>query len=231
MDNFEKKAQNVVAMSQYQPDSGFTAIAQIEAYWEALRGSRLVPKRSDVDPRGIEAALEHAFIVERIAPGIARLRIAGSQLCDVMGMEVRGMPLTALFAPDARRTVSDLLEDVFQTPGTATLHLRAPGAIGRPEAEARIVLLPLKSDLGDISRVLGCMVYRGEIGLAPRRMEISFKEFTRLTTGSEHSSRPKAPAQPPVAKKKILGFAEEEQSFSAKGANRPPYLRVVKSDE
>ena len=63
---------------------------------------RAVPMRSDVDPRGIERSLEHAFILERIAPQMARFRLAGMHLTDLMGMEVRGMPTTALFAPAAR---------------------------------------------------------------------------------------------------------------------------------
>lgn len=232
MDKFDQKAQNVVAMSRFQPESGFSAIAQVEAYWEGLRGNRMVPKRSDVDPRGIEKALEYAFIVERISPGIARLRIAGSHLSEVMGMEVRGMPLTALFTPPARRMVSDLLEEVFQTPGTVNFNLTAAAAPGRPAGEARMVLLPLKSDLGDISRVLGCVVYRGEIGLAPRRMDVVSHDFTRLLPGRDLEP-PEDPVVPrePASKKKVPGFAEPDQNFKARPLRRPPYLRVVKSDE
>ena len=88
----------VVSLNNYRQASFYNPIAEVEAYWEALRGSRLMPTRAEIDPRGIEQALEYAFIVERIAPGIARLRIAGSHLNELMGMEVRGMPLTAFIA-------------------------------------------------------------------------------------------------------------------------------------
>ena len=151
MDKHGQNAQNVVSMSDYQSDTGFAIIAQLEAYWEALRGGNLLPKRSEVDPRGIEAALEYAFILERIAPGIARMRIGGSHLNELMGMEVRGMPLTALFAPNARRQIADGLEDVFQTPAIATLRLTSPGGVRRapwdvwsavaPSAPPRVVLI------------------------------------------------------------------------------------------
>lgn len=238
MDNHGQTTQNVVAMSEYQPESGYAAIAQVEAYWDALRGSRMVPKRSEIDPRGIEAALEYAFIVERVAPGIARLRIAGSHLNDLMGMEVRGMPLTALFTPGARQLISETLEEVFQAPGTAAFRLNTPGSEGRPAGEARMILLPLKSDLGDVSRLLGCLVFKGQIGLAPRRFDVVDKQFSQLMPGGGVQPAmgvdPKEPAEP----RGVPGFAAPGSSYrdrpaaaSTPAAKRPPYLRLVKSDD
>ena len=74
---------NVVPLFTERQKMSFPAIAQMDAYWEALRRGQLIPKRSDVDPRGIEAALEHAFILERIAAGVdattcCRVSIHGS---------------------------------------------------------------------------------------------------------------------------------------------------------
>lgn len=240
MDKSGHKTQNVVSMSEYQPESGFAAIAQVEAYWEALRGTRMVPKRSQIDPRGIETALEYAFIVERIGPGIARLRVAGRHLNDLIGMEVRGMPLTSLFSPQARPQVSETLENVFQAPGVSNMHLLGAGAAGRPEGDARMVLLPLKSDLGDVSRLLGCLVFRGQIGLVPRRLDIVSKTFSRLTPGSDaHPPMADIPHRqhtntPPPAQ----GFAAPKTAFEGKGPHaerppsaRPPYLRLIKSDD
>ena len=240
MDKSCHKEHNVVSMTDYQPESGYAAIAQIEAYWEALRGSRMVPKRSEIDPRGIEGALENAFIVERIAPGIARMRIAGSHLTDLMGMEVRGMPLTALFSATARPQISEMLEDVFQAPGVASFKLNAPAAPDQPEGEARMILLPLKSDLGDVSRLLGCLVFRGQIGLTPRRLDIVTKEFIRLMPGTDaHLPAKPSPSRPPqAAPAPVLGFAAPETAFAGKPSEaqrapgqRPPYLRLIKSDD
>jgi hypothetical protein len=183
MDKPPLNTQNVIVMTKYQPETGFAAISQVEAYWEAIRGARLLPKRSDIDPRGIERALENAFILERIAPGIARLRVAGSHLNDLMGMEVRGMPLTSFFVPGARASVSDLLEVVFQTPAIGSLRMISQAGPQKPELQARMILLPLKSDLGDVSRVLGCFVSKGEMGLAPRRYDITAKEVLTITAG------------------------------------------------
>lgn len=240
MDNSTYKAQSVVAMSDYQPDTGYAAIAQVEAYWEAVRGARLVPKRSDIDPRGIEHALEKAFILERVAAGIARLRIAGNHLNELMGMEVRGMPLTSFFTPAARTVVAETLEEVFQTPAICSLKLTSAEAAGRPAIEARIILLPLKSDLGDVSRVLGCMVAKGDIGLAPRRFDIQSKDVLHIVAGETPVPAPSTTAPPKVPspaaqprQKMTQGMAEDKTEFedASDSKNRPPYLRLVKSDE
>lgn len=244
MDKSPQNPQNIVTMSDYQPETGYTAIAQVEAYWEAIRGNRLIPKRSDIDPRGIEHALEHAFILERIAPGVARIRLAGTHLNEIIGMESRGMPLTAFFTPAARAGFSEMLEEVFQSPATGSLSLTSAKAIGRPALDARLVLLPLKSDLGDISRVLGCWVCKGKIGSAPRRFDITSKRVTRLvadpTAQTEPATTPKAtkPTAPPLGPKakpqvhENAGFAEGQTPFKSKDVKRrPPYLRLINSDD
>ena len=219
MDNTDRTAQNVITMVDFQADSGFSALAQVEAYWDALRAGRLMPNRADIDPRGIEAALEYAFIVERIAPGIARLRIAGSHLSDLMGMEVRGMPLSALFASSARRQLADLMEEVFERPATATLHL------GHSARAARMILLPLKSDMGDVSRILGCLVAPEGPARAPCRFEIANSAVRPILANAPVRGR--TPVQPP-------GLADPANGFDNRGhvvPSRRLYLRLVRPDE
>ena len=99
----------------------FPVLQNVESYWESLRKGRPVPDRSEIDPRRIQTALSTSFILERLAPGVARFRLAGSHLNDLMGMEVRGMPLTSFFLPEARRRASASLEQVFDTPAKAWL--------------------------------------------------------------------------------------------------------------
>ncbi|MBT9383789.1 PAS domain-containing protein [Pseudooceanicola sp. CBS1P-1] len=167
-------------MSSFVSAARFGAISEVEAYWEAIRAGRLVPRRSDIDPRGIERALEYAFILERVAPGIARMRIAGSHLSDLMGMEVRGMPLSAFMTATSRNLLGEILEEVFDSPAKAVVELESERAIGKPHIEARMIMLPMKSDLGDITRMLGCFVTTGEIGRTPRRFEITDSHVTPL---------------------------------------------------
>ncbi len=222
---------NVIDMSPFIQDNRHPAIREVEGYWQALRAGRLVPRRSEVDPRGIERALEYAFILERIAPGLARLRIAGSHLTELMGMEVRGMPLSAFFTPEARTVTSDVLEQVFQSPAMAELTLTAEGGIGKPDIDARMILLPLKSDLGDVSRILGCLSTQGVIGRTPRRFEVTANRVRRLTEGGADlpAEEPEATADTPAP-----GFAEPAESFTPPPPRSPDgtsHLRLVKSDD
>ncbi|MEM8554461.1 MAG: PAS domain-containing protein [Pseudomonadota bacterium] len=224
------------------------AISQLEAYWTGLRNGRLVPNRSDVDPRGIAGALEYAFILERIAPGMARFRLAGMHLNDLMGMEVRGMPITSFFVPDARRQISDALEHVFEEPAVARFKLVAERGIGKPQNNAELIILPLKSDLGDVSRALGCLVYEGDIGRTPRRFVVDSLQIEPLLAGVDPAPAPSVPqADPQDNQPKIPGFAENREPFkpastdvstetsgdtSGPGkATHVPWLRLVSPDD
>lgn len=160
-------------------------MAELRDYWQGLRKGQAVPLRSDVEPQGIRKALDYTFILERIAPGAARFRLAGRHLIDLMGMEVRGMPLCSFLNPGSRGRLSDVLETVFKVPQIAELHLEARGEYGRPPIVGRMLLLPLRSDLGDITRALGCLIADGEIGTAPRRFDLAHERITPVIAGAE----------------------------------------------
>ncbi len=212
---------NIVSFSAVRRDMKFPAISEVRAYWEALRNGRLVPMRAEIDPRGIERALEQAFILERVAPRVARFRLAGMHLADLMGMEVRGMPTTCFFTPAARAAAADAVEQVFAGPAMAELGLSAETGFGKPVLEARMLILPLQSDLGDISRTLGCLVADGHIGRAPRRFEIAEAKVTPLS-GSSANHRPA---------RTMPGFAEMQRPYSDAPKADRNHLRLVKSDQ
>lgn len=236
--------ESVISMSGFMNAMRFSAVNEVEAYWEAIRGGRLVPRRSDIDPRGIERALEYAFILERIAPGIARLRIAGSHLSELMGMEVRGMPLSAFVSASSRSDMGEILEQVFDSPAKAIIHLHSERGIGKPALDAKLLVLPMKSDLGDISRALGCIATSGDIGRSPRRFEITSHTVTPLLgdfvqkkaeeeladprpepgTTAHVTSRDTPPLQDPGAD--FIGAAVSSRQTRLKPGPRP-YLKVV----
>ena len=160
---------------------GHNKIEKIETYWNKVRGKRLVPSRSEIDPRGLEGVLGNAFILERITGGLARFRIAGSHLADVTGLELRQMPISALFLPGSREILSSALEAVFDEPAIVRMSITSPGGFGREPLRGELILLPLRSDLGDVDRVLGGIVFEGKIGRTPRRIEIEGQSRKSLT--------------------------------------------------
>ena len=75
---------DVIELSASRPGDGRDT-RKLLAYWSGLQDGRTVPKRADIDPRRIEGLLSDTFILERIAPGLARFRVAGANLAELMG--------------------------------------------------------------------------------------------------------------------------------------------------
>ena len=174
--------------------AGDDVLDRVEAYWTALRGDRPVPPRSEVDPRGLGDAIDGVFVIQRMAPAPARIRMAGTYADDLMGMEVRGMPLAALFSVAERPRLGALIEAVFTRPEALRLTLASPAEGGRPAIRAGLVLLPLLSDLGDATRALGCVAGDATARGAPRRFEITHAARRDLLT--EAGERPAATVRP-----------------------------------
>jgi len=77
-------------------------LSLIRSYWERLRAGRVAPYRSELDPRQFDAVLENVFILEQLNPQQLRVRLAGLRLCELMGLEVRGMPPEAMIEASDR---------------------------------------------------------------------------------------------------------------------------------
>jgi hypothetical protein len=197
-------------------------IEALRAYWTAQRAGGDVPRRADIDPRKIAALLPDVFVAERIAPGLARMRVAGLHLSDLMGMEVRGMPISALIEPGDRDQLADLLVDLFDRPATLDLDLVSVGGLGRSQLHGRLILLPLRSDLGDISRALGCLVADDAPGRTPRRF---FIKSCRIQPIGEMP----LPATPAVMARQTARDAEHGPELKLARSERP-YLRLVRQD-
>ena len=214
----------------------FAAIREVRAYWDALRDDQDLPRREQINPRGMAGALHQVFMVERIAPGMARFRLAGLEINDLMGMEVRGMPLSALFDPAARARLAEVLEKVMTTRTIVELDLEADRGIGRPALRARLVLLPLQGTAGEADLILGCLACDGQIGRAPRRFVI-VRALESLVEAAApmrmHLAMPnsatKADFAPRPAAKLVAAMAAPAapKPVPALPAKARPYLRLV----
>ena len=167
----------------------------VRGYWEALRRDGGIPRRADVEPRGMASCLEHVFLLERVAPGLARFRLAGMHLTDLMGMDVRGMPLSALFDPLARSRLAQEVEQVFTGPAILEIGLEAERGIGRRALAGRMILLPLRGDGREPALALGCLVTEGAIGAAPRRFAVTNTLVEALPALAPQTRRGDAPSQ------------------------------------
>jgi hypothetical protein len=192
-----------------------------------------------IEPHGLRDALAHVFLIERIAPGQARFRLAGTHLTQVMGMEVRGMPLSAILVPASRDGARALIEAVFAGPSVVELALESDRGLGRPALQGRMILLPVGDDDENCDRALGCLVTEGDIGRGPRRFAI-----TRQRTETVLPRPPVPPARQAPA------FAEDQRAFTPPAHPAPafsatdpipagvqppprgkPQLRIVRNDD
>ncbi|MCK0143673.1 PAS domain-containing protein [Aliiroseovarius sp. F20344] len=176
---------NVVSLSSARQVQKFNSIALVEAYWHGLRNGRLCPTRQEVDPRGMAGALHEAFMLEKIAPGLARIRLAGQHMNDVLGMEVRGMPISAFFTTEARKELHRALESLFDMPAQITLSLVTEGRAFRKGQEAQMILLPLRDETGLITRVLGALQVEGDLDRTPQRFNIRSAEVTAIVADDD----------------------------------------------
>lgn len=147
-------------------------LSLVDRHWRDLCRDGAPPRRVAIDPNIIAPALPHVLIAERLAPGHARLRVAGTEVADLFGMEVRGMPCSILVERSSRRTLADALDRVFDDRAVLRLTLEAIARYGQPKLAGRLTLWPLLSDTGVCDRTLGFLSVSGTPGRAPRRFDV-----------------------------------------------------------
>ncbi|HLS58040.1 MAG TPA: PAS domain-containing protein [Paracoccaceae bacterium] len=192
-------------------------ITSLRSYWERLRAGRIAPYRAEIDPREFESALENMFIIERIAPGNFRIRLAGLKICEIAGMEVRGMEPSHLIAEPDQARFERLLGVVMTEPAVVELGLETEP---RPViSRATMLLMPLRSDFGEINRVLGCASLDGTFYPPPVAFLIKDISISPVQVATpEASNRSQA----------LPGFAEDVLGFEA--PESAPRLRAIEGN-
>ncbi len=190
---------NIVNLSGRRKAKADPARAAVEAHWRAIGGSKAVPARNDIDPSYMIDALDSILLIERIAPRQARIRIAGQRVNDLLGMDLRGMPLSCLIAPPSRSWLGDVLETLFDGPAQVEIGLAGPRGPLRSRLNAELVLLPLTDRKGAVTRAL-CYAGLPEKDLcSPLRLEISGMRHVDLPhPAAKPEAEAETPAPPPA---------------------------------
>lgn len=160
-------------------DDKAAMLRRLEDYWHTLRHTRRLPARCDIAPDQLDHVLPHAFILQRVAPGTARFRVAGQRLHDLLKMDARGLPLSVLFAPEARPVMQDIVEQAFAGPAIVELALRSEPSRFRSPITGRMLLLPMRDQHDQASRLLGAIVTDPVTGNRPQRFMIPHGRATR----------------------------------------------------
>ncbi len=186
-------------------------IEEILTYWESLRAGRLVPKRSEIDPRKLHLSLNHTFILEASTPDNIRFRLVGSKLCDCIGMEMRGMPAYAMIAQSGRNSFNEQLQTSLASPEILDFQLTP---------DARMVLLPMADEDNSVNRILGCISVNPKLPQFPTHFTVKSLVKNRII------------AAEPIRPTLVKGLAEDQKPFSPgtkkATSGKPPHLRIVK---
>lgn len=206
-------------LSTHHPVRGLPALDLLEQNWWALASAGSLPRRADVNAQTIGAALPYSFIASRIAPGHARLRVAGRRISGLVGVEARGMPLSCILTAEARPILADRMERAFSTPAIVDIPVYSPRSIARPALSGRLLLLPLSGadgGFGPVRTLLGALLIDGAYGARPRRLYIDPDARWRCdeTTG-------------PIARPRLQAHSGGNPAAVKRSAHPRPTLKLV----
>lgn len=204
------------------------ALRELEAYWEALRPSDGIPDRSSVRPDGLLNVLDVTFILERVAPGVSRFRLAGHKIGDFLGIPAENVPLTALFSATSQHDVAASVEKVFTQPAILKADLISLGSVGRPKICAEMALYPLKDGSNGITRALGAINFQGRVGRTPRQFHEVQIGLTRPVLSYATEQFPQQMEHKAVYESSASPFAHQKRR--PEPTSRPK-LRVIQGDK
>lgn len=209
-----------------------SVLEQAWRYWTSKRMGADLPRRAALDPKAMGPILGHSMVLDRVQPGTVRIRLGGHVLHDLMGMDVRGLPVRAFFDVADRARMRDAMEQVFETPATLELDLISDGDHGL--VTGRMLILPLRDAAGNVTKALATLVSDRMPTDAPRRFQLTHATILPVAG---------VPARPTPEPRRRLsdyhlpveiqardmqpGLAEEALAFDAKPSS-VPWLRVVK---
>jgi len=125
-------------------------------YWNALRGGRDAPLKSQIEPGAIPHLLASLFILETGEDRHIRFRLAGTKICDLFGRDLRGERFSTLWANGQHEDIEKTAEGVM-VHAIPTLFNATGYSIAGHDAVFEIIMMPLRSPEGGCDRLLGAI--------------------------------------------------------------------------
>jgi hypothetical protein len=125
-------------------------------YWNEIRGSRMAPRRFEIEPARFAGILPETFVVECEAGDVPRFRLAGTRVSEKLGFELRGRAFSELFDGKDPQDFRPFLESITEQGAVGVIAVDMPTASGRT-ARFEVIVLPLIHTEDRITRLLGAV--------------------------------------------------------------------------
>ena len=129
---------------------------QLYAYWDRVRNERPAPRRFEIEPARIAPLLPETFIAACDGPFSYRFRLAGTQICEQFGRELRDTDVLDLWSDADREAAASLLHAVIRDAAVGYGRFRAYER-GNRHARFEFLFLPLVHRGKSINRLLGAI--------------------------------------------------------------------------
>ena len=110
------------------------------AYWDNKRGDARAPDRIDIEPHALRELLGDIFVLA-YEDGGHPFRVAGTRVCALFGRDVKNKSFSALFAPESRREIEEIISAVAEETLPAIAGITATSQ-GGDEVHLELLLLP-----------------------------------------------------------------------------------------
>jgi hypothetical protein len=114
------------------------------AYWDARRGDARAPDRSEIEPDAVRGLLGDIFVLSYDNEAGYPFRVAGTRVCALLGRDLKDFSFSALFAPESRHEIEDLISYVAEEMLAAVAGITATSPDGRT-AHLELLLLPFNN--------------------------------------------------------------------------------------
>ena len=123
--------------------------------WHGLAPPGALPLYADLHPRSLAPFMPRLIVLERTAPGDARILLAGSAVCAEFGRELGGGSFGSLWSERDRKDVSRLIDIVFDEAEALRIAAKALRVESTP-TDLEFAFVPLARPTQGKQRLLGC---------------------------------------------------------------------------
>ena len=142
-------------------------IGTVRAHWSEIGTAGRLPDRAAVSPDRLGRAVTWTFVLETVR-GELVFRIAGTGICELLGLDVRELPLMRMWSPSDAVDVDRVLANAIADGREGYLSAATRSVRGR-SGTLDVALYPIRHGEGRIG-FLGAMKHRPALPVALDRL-------------------------------------------------------------